>query len=253
MRMVLARGMSRPFSTMVVATRTSASSRMNLSMTRFEFFFAHLAVADDDAGLGDELLDESGERVDGLDAIVDEVDLAVAGELVFDGGADELFVEGGDDGLDGEAVSRGSFDERHVAQADERHVEGARNRSGGERERIYIFAHFLEALFVGDAEALLLVNDEQAEVGEFYVFGEEAMRADDDVYFAGFERGHRFLLLSGERKRLIISIRAGKAAKRRLKVSKCWKARTVVGARTATCLLSAMALKAARMATSVLP
>ena len=51
----------------------------------FEFFFAHLAVADDDAGFRDELLDERGERVDGFDAVVDEVDLAVAGEFVFDG------------------------------------------------------------------------------------------------------------------------------------------------------------------------
>ena len=40
------------------------------------------------------------------------------------------------------------------------------------------------------------------------------------------------------RKRLSISIVTGKAAKRRLKVSKCWKASTVVGASTATCLPS---------------
>ncbi len=55
------------------------------------------------------------------------------------------------------------------------------------------------------------------------------------------------------RKRLIISMSMGYAAKRRLKVSKCWKASTVVGASTATCLLSLTALKAARMETSVLP
>ncbi len=66
----------------------------------------------------------------------------------------------GDDGLDGEAVSRRSFDQRHVAEADERHVERARNGSGGERERVHVFAHFFQALFVGDAEALLFVDDE---------------------------------------------------------------------------------------------
>ncbi len=55
------------------------------------------------------------------------------------------------------------------------------------------------------------------------------------------------------RKRLSISMRAGKAANLFLKVSKCWKVRTVVGARTATCLLSITVLNAARMATSVLP
>ena len=55
------------------------------------------------------------------------------------------------------------------------------------------------------------------------------------------------------RKRLIISMVTGNGPKRCLKVSKCWNARTVVGASTATCLLSLTALNAARMATSVLP
>ncbi len=45
----------------------------------------------------------------------------------------------------------------------------------------------------------------------------------------------------------------GNAAKRRLNVRKCWSARIVVGARTATCLPSSTALNAARIATSVLP
>ena len=45
----------------------------------------------------------------------------------------------------------------------------------------------------------------------------------------------------------------GNAAKRRWNVRKCWSARIVVGARTATCFPSSTALKAARIATSVLP
>ncbi len=57
----------------------------------------------------------------------------------------------------------------------------------------------------------------------------------------------------GVRKREIISTWMGNCAKRCLKVSKCWKLRTVVGVSTATCLPSCTALKAARMATSVLP
>src|SRR5713101_3485872 len=44
----------------------------------FEIFLAHLAVTDDDAGARDELADEGSERVDGLDAVVNEIDLAVA-------------------------------------------------------------------------------------------------------------------------------------------------------------------------------
>jgi len=45
----------------------------------FEFFFAHLAVGDYYARFGNELGDQSGERIDGFDAVMNEVDLAFAG------------------------------------------------------------------------------------------------------------------------------------------------------------------------------
>ena len=76
----------------------------------------------------------------------------------------EFFLKRGDDGLDGEAIARRRFDQRHVAEADQGHMQRARNRSGGERERVNVFAHFFQALFVGDAEALFFVDDEQARV-----------------------------------------------------------------------------------------
>ena len=47
--------------------------------------------------------------------------------------------------------------------------------------------------------------------------------------------------------------RTGKPANRSVKVSVCWRASSVVGTRTATCLPSCTALNAARTATSVLP
>ena len=46
-----------------------------------ELVLVHLAVADDDARLGDEPLDLGGDGEDRLDAVVDEVDLAAALEL----------------------------------------------------------------------------------------------------------------------------------------------------------------------------
>ena len=55
------------------------------------------------------------------------------------------------------------------------------------------------------------------------------------------------------RNRLTMSMRTGNPAKRSRRVFRCWNASTVVGASTATCLPSMTALKAARIATSVLP
>ena len=66
-----------------------------------------------------------------------------------------------------------------------------------ERERVDVFAHLFEALFVSDAEALLFVDDQQAEILKLYVFGEQAMRADDYVHFSGFQIREDFFLLGG--------------------------------------------------------
>ena len=50
-------------------------------------------------------------------------------------------------------------------------------------------AKLFDPLFVRDAEALLLVDDEQAEVAEVHVLGKQPMRADDHVDVAALEIG----------------------------------------------------------------
>ena len=54
----------------------------------FEFAFRHLSVADDDARGGNECLNLGGDFPDGVDAVVNEIDLAAALEFLFDGGLD---------------------------------------------------------------------------------------------------------------------------------------------------------------------
>ena len=70
----------------------------------FELVFGHLAVGDDEAGFGDEASEAIGDGGDGLDAVVEEVNLAGAGEFAEDGLADALGVVGADFGEDGAAV-----------------------------------------------------------------------------------------------------------------------------------------------------
>ena len=48
-----------------------------------------------------------------------------------------------------------------------------------------------------DAEALLFVDDEQAEIVKLDVLGKQAVGADDDVHFAGFQIRQDFFLLRG--------------------------------------------------------
>ena len=116
---------------------------------------------------------------------MDEEGLATALHLHLDGGADEFFIELGDDGLDGHAVLGRRLDDGHVAQADQRHVQRARDGRGRHGEHVDLRAHLLEALLVAHAEALLLVDDEQAEVLELESSARGGVGADEDVDLAG--------------------------------------------------------------------
>ena len=80
-----------------------------------------------------------------------------------------------------EAIDRRGLDGRQLAQARHRHLQRARDRRGGEREHVDVGAQLLELLLVGDAEALLLVDDDEAEVLELDGLGQDRMGADDDV------------------------------------------------------------------------
>ena len=160
--MVFAFGMSRPFSTIVVASRTSNSPLDEAQHRSFELLLAHLSVTDDDPRFRHQPLQKIANREDRLDAVVDEVHLAAASELVPDRPLDHRRVELDDVGLNRQPILGRRLDHRHVADADERHVQRPRNRRRGHRQDVDALAHLLDALLVRDAEALLLVDDEQA-------------------------------------------------------------------------------------------
>ena len=95
-----------------------------------------------------------------------------------------LGVELHDEGADGAPVLGRRGDDRQVAHAGEAHVQRARDGRRGEREHVDELAELLQPLLVRDAEALLLVHHEEAEVLERHVGGEQPVRADDDVDLA---------------------------------------------------------------------
>ena len=90
MMIVLAFGMSRPFSTMVVASRTSNLCADEVEHGPLERVLAHLPVPDDDPRLRHEPLQQVADREDRLDAVVDEVHLAAALQLGADRPRDDL-------------------------------------------------------------------------------------------------------------------------------------------------------------------
>ena len=161
----------------------------------FELLIVHLPVTHDDARFGNEATQQVADREDRLHAVVHEVDLAAAFELVTDGTGDDLLIELHHVGLDGQPILRRRFDDRHVANADERHVQRARNRRRAHGEHVHLPAQLLDLLLVRHAEALFLVDDEQAQVAELHVLRQQPVGSDDDVQLSRGEVGERFLLL----------------------------------------------------------
>ena len=114
------------------------------------------------------------------------------------------------DRFDRQPIERRRLDRGHVFHAHQRKIERARNRRGGKREHIDELEELLEFLLVQNAEALLLVDHDQAEILEDDVAGNEPMRADDDIDTAFAQQLQALCVCSAcERKRLSISIRTG--------------------------------------------
>ena len=103
-----------------------------------------------------------GDVLDVLHPVVHEEHLALAQQLAADGLGHGPVVVLADVGEDRLAVGRRRVEQREVADAGEAHLERARDRRGGEREHVDVGPELLDLLLVLHAEALLLVDHEQA-------------------------------------------------------------------------------------------
>ena len=140
--------------------------------------------------------EEGGDLVEIGDARHDIEALAAAEMLAQQAFADDDGIEGRDVGADRQPVERRRGDEREFAHAGECQLQGARNGRGGERQHMHVGAHFLQALLVLDAEMLLLVDDQKAQIAELDRLRQQRMGADDDVDVArGDARLHLVQLL----------------------------------------------------------
>ena len=71
-----------------------------------------------------------------------------------------------------------------IANAGQRQLQRARDRRRGQRQHMDVAAQLLQPLLVPDAEMLLLVDDQQAEVLELDRLRQQRVRADDDIDLA---------------------------------------------------------------------
>ena len=165
----------------VVATRQSASPRRNVEHRRLELGLVHLSVRLGEADSRAQRPQALGDLVQRVDPVVQEEDLALARHLALDRALDQLLVVGADVGADRAPALGRRLDHRDVAQAGEAHLQRARDRRRREREHVDLQLQLAQQLLLLDAEALLLVDDHEAEVLRPHVAREQAVRADQDV------------------------------------------------------------------------
>ena len=110
--------------------------------------------------------------------------LAAACELPLDGGEHVGVAALLDLGLDLEAARRRRREEAHVADAGGAHVEGARDGRRREREHVDVRRGALDLLLLLDAEALLLVDDQQPEVAKDDLVAQQRVRPHRDLHRA---------------------------------------------------------------------
>ena len=155
-------------------------------------------MTDRDACRGHQPAHSLGRLLDRPHAVVDEVDLAAAMELAADRFLDQCIIVRGDIRLDGLPLLRRGLDDAHVANPSDGHVQRARDGRRRQRQHVELRAQLLQALLLHDAEAMLLIDDEQAESLETDVALEQPMRADHDVDVPALES------LDGARLRVIV-------------------------------------------------
>ena len=147
----------------------------------FQLRLGHLPVGNRNLGVRHDVRDLGGDVLDVVDAVVHEVDLPAAVQLAVDGMADQFLVPADDPRLDRQPVRRRGFEVRDFADAQERRVQRPRDRRRRHRQDIDAGAQELQPLLVLDAEALLLVDDDEAEVFELHVLRNHAVGADEDI------------------------------------------------------------------------
>ena len=84
-------------------------------------------------------------------------------------------------GLHRLAILRRLLDGAHIPDAGQRHVQRPGDRCGGQRQGVYLLHPLPQLLLVGDAEALLLVDDKQSQILELQILVQQLVGADQQV------------------------------------------------------------------------
>ena len=148
----------------------------------FQIPLAHLTMGHADPGLRDEFLYPACRLIDGLDTVVQHVDLAAPADFAEAGLTNLVVPPLGHERLHGKPFRRGCRDQGQIPQSSHRHVERPRDRCCGKRQHVHLGPELLQPLLVPHAEPVLLVDHDQTQIGEGDIPLKQAMGADDNIH-----------------------------------------------------------------------
>ena len=163
----------------------------------FELGRGHPAMRRRDADLGHHLAQFLAHLVEIGDARRDIEDLPAAVALAQDRLAHHDGIERHHKRAHREPVDRRGGDDAHLAHPGKRQLQGARDRRRGQRQHVHVGLQLLQPLLLRDPEMLLLVDDDEPQMGKTHILGEERVGADDDFYFPVGEVGLDLLCVFG--------------------------------------------------------
>ena len=153
----------------------------------FQFPFLHLAVCKGHICLRHQLCNGITHLHNGIDTVVDIINLPTPIQLPANGFPDHLFVILAHIGLDLLPFIRCFLQHTHVTDSDQTHVESSWNRCCCQRQHINIILQLFDLFFMRYTEALFFVHNQQTKIFELHIFRQHTMGTYQDIYCAFFQ------------------------------------------------------------------
>ena len=119
-----------------------------------------------------------------VNPVVDIKDLSSPSQLPDNGLPDHLLIVLKDIGLYGQTLVRRLLQNAHIPDADQTHMKGTGDGGGSQSQHVHILFEFLDLLLVGYAKTLLLIDDKQPQILEFYILRQHSVGADHNIHQA---------------------------------------------------------------------
>ena len=150
----------------------------------FQLALAHLPVTDSNARFRHQLRQPVGRFLDVFHVVVQVIDLTPAQHFTQNGLTHHQIIVFADEGFYRQTARRRRGNNRQIAHAAHRHVQGSRDWRRGQGQDIDVGAHRFDAFFMTHPEAVLFVDDQQPQIFPLHVALQQLVGTDQNVNFA---------------------------------------------------------------------